>query len=311
MPHLKEQPFPWILAYFRQIYANRVEQTQHGIELVPLAEREFLVESLHLAYSRDGFHWTAFNGNEPVWVPPAEMPVLRDPFVRRGVDGAFHLVGTGGTSRTSCTYARSRDLVTWDGVRSLELMDGVPNTRNVWAPEFFFDAASGRYLLYWSSSQSRHGWDESRIWCAWTADFREIGEPRVLFDPGYSVIDATIMPWQGRQYMFHKEEMFGQAHGERRAIRVATAERLEGPYAVRTGPVTRTITEGPAVARLPDRRWALLYDYCMADGYGVSVSEDLLVWDEVMDVRFPPNARHGSVSAVTEEELVVLMERFG
>jgi hypothetical protein len=306
------ESFPWLLAYFRQVYSHRVEETATGVEMIKLTDDPLLIEALHLAFTRDGLHWTALNRNEPVLPLPPPFASLRDPFLQRGADGAFHLVATGGGSPTGMTYTCSRDLLTWDAPRSLPVMDSVSGTKNVWAPEFIYDPTTENYLLYWSSSLGRFGWDESRIWCARTTDFIAFTPPHVLFDPGFSVIDATIVPWRGTFYMFFKDERFGHLHGERRSIRLATAPRLEGPYATATGPITPTITEGPSVRHLPGRAtWCLLYDYCMDNSYGVSLSDDLYTWSQVAEVQFPPNARHGSICPITEGELQVLIDRFG
>jgi hypothetical protein len=106
----------YALAYFRQIYGGRVEIDEAGkTQVVALTDAPLAVESLHLAWSRDGRHPSALNGNRPV-LPEVWM---RDPFVNRGSDGWFHLVATGGHSSRHCLYARSRDLVTWEEPRSL------------------------------------------------------------------------------------------------------------------------------------------------------------------------------------------------
>jgi hypothetical protein len=133
----------------------------------------------------------------------------------------------------------------------------------------------------------------------------------VLFDPGYTVIDSTIVAHEGVFYLLFKDERFGYEHGEHRHIKVATSPALDGPYTVVTGAVTPSITEGPAVLRRPDANgWYLLYDHCMDDRYGLSASDDLLYW-EIVGSEFPPNARHGSVVRVSETELSALLRQFG
>jgi hypothetical protein len=46
----------------------------------------------------------------------------------------------------------------------------------------------------------------------------------------------------------------------------------------------------------------------MENAYAVAVGQDLLHWHVVSDAEFPPNARHGSILAVTEDELSALRE---
>ena len=307
----------YVLAYFRQIYGGRVEITEGGeAHVVPLAEAAMEVEALHLAWSLDGRHWSALNNNDPI-LPRVWM---RDPFIQQGPDGWFHLLATGGQGPRSCLYLRSRDLVRWEEARSLPLMESVPQANNVWAPEWFYDAPRGEYFLLWSSSFADAGWKQSRLWCCRTRDFQTFSHPQVLFEPPYSVIDGTLLLHEGTYFLFHKEEEFGAQRGERRAIRLATSDSIEGPYTVHDGPLNRAesggqivpvITEGPSV--MPDplgQGWLLLYDFCMGNDYGVSRSPDLWQWSEEADVSFPPSARHGSVFSITSDQLAQLQEWF-
>lgn len=307
----------WMLAYFCQHYGGRVEidaqGREHTVSLRPAMERE----QLHLAWSRDGRRFEALSGNRPTW--PGQW--MRDPFVNRGADGRFHLVATGpkdadGAQR-SCLYAVSSDLISWQ-TRALPLMRAVPQARNVWAPEWFYDARSEQYLLFWSSSFADAGWKKSRLWSCRTRDWTSFSAPQIFFEPPYSVIDGTLIEHGGTHFLFHKEEEFGAQKGERRAIRLATSPSPDGPWSIVQGPlnagqIVPIITEGPAV--LPDPQgqgWLLLYDFCMADGYGVSHSGDLLHWRELpaREVTFPLAARHGSAFEISQAELEALQRAF-
>lgn len=319
-----DEPEVWALAYFRQRYPTRVEVDASGkVREVPLAD-PMSEERLHLALSTDGRHWSPLADNRPVW-----NQRLRDPFIQRAPDGVWHLVATGRAAgdrrnrrRPVCLHATSRDLVTWDVAESLPLMAGVTDAegrepRNLWAPEWFLDRKTGEFFLFWSSSFEDAGWKDSRLWCCRTRDWKSFTPAKVLFDPDYSVIDGTLREHDGTFHLFHKEEEFGEGSGERRAIRLATAKQLEGPYEVHEGPLNGgqlvpTITEG--CATMPDPRrpgWLLLYDYCMANGYGVSSSPDLIEWKEENDLSFPPDARHGSVFRLSATEAGRLVKAFG
>jgi hypothetical protein len=104
--------------------------------------------------------------------------------------------------------------------------------------------------------------------------------------------------------------------GERRAIRLATADRLEGPYRIHQGPLNQgqiapVITEGPSVMPDPQKPgWLLLYDYCMSNGYGISSAPDLIHWSIEESVSLPPDARHGSVVRLTSAEAMALRSNF-
>ena len=302
---------PYILAYFRQHYGTRVEVDAHGkISEVQLEGAAFQSEYLHLAWSRDGRHWSALNNNKPifdVW--------MRDPFINRGPDGLFHLVATGGGKKRNCLYGVSPDLISWE-TRAIPLMESVAQANNIWAPEWFWDETTDEYFVFWSSSFAAHGWQQSRLWSCRTRDWQTFSAPRVMFEPPYSVIDGTLWKRDETYYLFHKEEEFGARTGERRAIRLATATALDGPWQIHDGPlnggqIVPVITEGPAILPDPqsapkDAGWLLLYDYCMSNDYGLSRSDDLVNWQTETEVSFPDGARHGSVFSVSEAELARL-----
>lgn len=319
------EPAAWLFAYFRQRYDSRVEIDADGrTHNVPLPD-PMQVEQLHLALSTDGRNWTPLNNNRPVWDRR-----LRDPFLSRGTDGLWHLLATGGTSSRRaggtnlgpvCLHAVSRDLVTWGDVRSLPLMKDVRDetdrpARNIWAPEWFFDRQTGDVVLLWSASFEDAGWKRSRLWFARTRDWQTFTPAKVLFAPPYSVIDGTLLEHKGSYYLFHKEEEFAAATGERRAIRLAISDRLEGPYVIHEGPLNKgqivpTITEGPSVMPDPQRPgWLLLSDYCISNGYGISSSPDLIHWSTEASVAFPPDARHGSIAPLTAPEAARLRAAF-
>jgi hypothetical protein len=313
----------WMLTYFRQRYPTRIEVDAKGNTVeVPLPD-PMLIAKLHIALSTDGRHWTALNDNKPVW----EQRV-RDPYVRRGPDGLWRILSTGGGGSNDrekvgpgCLYITSKDLIHWQVERPLPLMKDVRNESgafagNIWAPEWFYDDQTEAYILFWSSSFKDAGWKESRLWYCKTRDWKTFTPAKQLFAPPYSVIDGTLLKHKGTYYLFHKEEEFGAKTGERRAIRVATSKRLEGPYTIvkghmNKGQIVPVITEGPTVMTDPLKRgWLLLYDYCMTNRFGVSYSPDLIHWTVEENVSFPSDARHGCVSELTAEEANKLIEAY-
>lgn len=313
----------WLLAYFRQRYPTRIEVDADGtIRSIPLPN-PMTVERLHYALSTDGRHWTPLNNNEPVW-----DHFVRDPDIRRGPDGLWRMLATGsGPNKDrkrlgpSCLYATSKDLIHWQLQDYLPLMKDVRDesgrlARNIWAPEWFYDDSTGRAVLIWSSTFADEGWKNSRLWFACTRDWKTFTRAKCLFQPPYSVIDGSLIKHDGKYYLFHKEEEFGAATGERRGIRVAVSDSLEGPYKIHEGPLNNgqiapVITEGPAV--MPDplgKGWLLLYDFCMTNSYGISHSTDLVNWTMEKDVDFPPDARHGCVVSITTAEAARLKQAF-
>ena len=313
----------YMLTYFRQRYPTRIEIDADGKTIeVPLPD-PMLEARLHIALSYDGRHWTALNDNKPIWDQQ-----MRDPYVRRDPEGTWRLLATGGGRGGNrenvgprCLYVTSKDLINWKVEEPLPLMKDVRNeegalARNIWAPEWFYDDKNKEYMLFWSSSYKDAGWKESRLWYCKTRDWVTFTVAKPLFEPPYSVIDGSLLEYNGTYYLFHKEEEFGAFTGERRAIRLAISKQLEGPYQIIEGPLNKgqivpVITEGPTVEKDPLKPgWLLYYDYCMTNRYGLSYSSDLINWSIEENVSFPPDARHGCVSIITPQQARKLIEAY-
>ena len=102
-------------------------------------------DGLHLALSTNGYHWQALNHDRSFLKPEVgAYKIMRDPCLAEGPDGTFHLVWTSGWTAEKgkiIGYAHSKDLITWSEQRAIPLMEGEPKTRNIWAPEIFYDKA--------------------------------------------------------------------------------------------------------------------------------------------------------------------------
>src|SRR6478609_6769608 len=109
-------------------------------------------EDLFLATSNDGFNWEEFNKGEPIFSSSVGTKTIRDPFIIQDRQGMFHLLWTNGWNSQSIGYARSENLVDWHDERLLPVMEDVPQTKNCWAPEAYFDVDEQQYRLIWSST---------------------------------------------------------------------------------------------------------------------------------------------------------------
>lgn len=278
-------------------------------------------EALHLAYSPDGYHWTALNGNQPVLESSVGSHSIRDPFIVRGQDGGYHLIWTDGWSSDHIGYCRSDDLIHWGEQKLLPVMAGVKWTKNCWAPECFYDPEAKEYRFIWSSTVFKNDLErfldvyDHRIWTTTTRDFATFSLSSLYFDPGYSVIDATLVYDETRRtnryVMIFKDERGENRPGtENKAMRVTVAGSGDGPFHDISELITPTLTEGPTVFRMGDR-WMMFYDHFMEGRFGASISDDLLHWEIVTDqVTFPPGPRHATVFPVEQEALDALLEAY-
>ncbi len=146
-----------------------------------------------------------------------------------------------------------------------------------------------------------------RVYCAATGDFQDFGEPGLLLDPGYNVIDAGILHHGARCLLFMKNET-GAPFSIEKNIRFAVADRPEGPYGPPSTPITGAYwAEGPCAIHL-DGYVMVYFDKHREGKYGAVRSRDLETWQDVSDLLvFPPQARHGHVFSVSESVLTHLM----
>jgi hypothetical protein len=272
-------------------------------------------DGLHLAWSDDGYTWTALANDRPFLEPKVGGKLMRDPQIIRGPDGTFHMVWTTQWDRGGIGYASSKDLVTWSAQRYLDVMKDEPASRNAWAPELFYDEAGRKFVVFWSSTvpgrfpaTDASGDDglNHRIYFTSTRDFLTFSPTKLLFDPGFSCIDATIARDGTRFLMFFKDETL---HPPQKNLKVAAAASPEGPWGPASAPLTgQTWAEGPSAIRLGDT-WFVYFDRYLEGRYGLVTSSDLLAWrDETSRLRFPKGTSHGSVIRVPRSVLTRLLE---
>ena len=271
-------------------------------------------EALHLALSEDGFAFEAVNGNKPILEASADTRTMRDPFLIQTEDGAFQLLATDGWGGASIMHATSADLITWSDQRVIPVMENVEGTRNCWAPEAFYAREEKTYLLIWSSTVSdspEQKVRDHRIWCCETTDFSAFSEPRLFFDPGYNVIDATVAPYGDAYLMAFKDERgVNKAGTDFKAIRTAMSLKAGGPYEAVSDLVTPSLVEGPTLYQ-KDGLWVMLYDHFVDHRYGASLSEDGRSWDvSEVEIILPEGPRHGSIIEIDDQVAYRLRSHF-
>ena len=264
---------------------------------------------VYYALSQDGYHWSPLNGGRP-WLKPGQPgELMRDPFIARGPDGLFHMVWTWEWRTPRMGYANSKDLVHWSPQREIPVMAGVAGVRNVWAPEVYWDKKNSRWMLIWSTTVDGRfpetvgtvtSGGNHRIYSMTTRDFRQFSEPKVFFDPGYPVIDATILETKGRFHLIFKDE---RDKPVKKQMLIAGGPGIEGPWSNIAGPFTQSWTEGPSALRV-GRDYLVYFDHYRAPlYYGAVRSRDLKNWTDVTgQIKFPAGAKHGGFLRISAGE---------
>jgi beta-xylosidase len=271
-------------------------------------------DGLHLAYSYDGYRFTALKKDSTFLVPVlSQDSLMRDPCIVRGADNRFHMVWTVSWNARGIGYASSTDLVHWSDQYFIPVMEHEDSARNCWAPEITYDSGKKQYMIYWATTiAGKYPADTSvergynhRIYYVTTKDFRKFSKARMLYDQGFNVIDATIVPDSGRFIMFLKDET---RIPPQKNIRIAMSKKLTEGYGFPSFPITGNYwAEGPTAVKIGEQ-WVVYFDKYRDHKYGAVTSRDLIHWTDISDrIRMPPGIRHGTVLVISKEELAPLL----
>ena len=274
-------------------------------------------DGLHFAYSDDGLKWSSLNHDSSFLQPVlSKDKLMRDPCVIRGADNIFHMVWTVSWNDRGIGYASSKDLVHWSEQQYIPVMEKEDSARNAWAPEITYDAANKQYMIYWATTISgkypadtnvEKGYNH-RIYFTTTKDFKIYGPTKILYDKGFNVIDATIVP-NGKEFiMFLKDETPKPV--PQKNIRIAVSSKATGEYSSPSKPITGNYwAEGPTAAKIGNE-WIVYFDKYRDHKYGAVASTDLVNWTDISDkISFPKGTRHGTVFTISKQEFSTFFNR--
>lgn len=266
-------------------------------------------DGLHLAYSDDGYSWTALNNDSSFLKPTvAKDKLMRDPCIIRGADGLFHMVWTVSWNDKGIGYASSPDLIHWSEQQFIPVMQQEDSARNCWAPEITYDAKNKRYMIYWATTIAgkykmdtliENGYNH-RLYYVFTKDFKTFTKTKLLYDKGFNVIDATIVPYEGKYIMFLKDET---RIPPQKNIKMSVSKEINKDYSDASAPITGNYwAEGPTTLR-KGNQWIVYFDKYRDHQYGAVTSNDLKTWTDISDkISLPKGIRHGSIFKISNTE---------
>ena len=268
-------------------------------------------DGLHLAYSNDGFTWKAMFNDSIILKPTVSKDkLMRDPCIIRGKDGKFHMVWTVSWADKGLGYASSDDLLHWSEQKFIPVMMHEDSAKNTWAPEITYDQKKRNYIIYWATTiksrfaqkdTSKEGAQNNhRIYYVTTKNFKKFSNTKLLYEPGFSVIDASIVMDKKRYVMFLKNETKSPVE---KNLRVAFAKKITGPYSLPSQPITgKYWAEGPTALKIGNE-WIVYFDKYTSHKYGAVTSTDLINWKDVSDkIVMPKGIRHGTAFTISREE---------
>jgi len=269
-------------------------------------------DGLHLAYSNDGLKWKSLKHDSSFLKPMvAKDKLMRDPCIIRGGDGLFHMVWTVSWNDKGIGYASSKDLINWSTQQFIPVMQKEDSARNCWAPEITYDAKRRKYMIDWATTikgkypngSAKENSYNHRMYYVFTKDFKRFSKTKMLFDQGFNVIDATIVP-NGKQFvMFLKDETIDPPQ---KNIKVAVSNSINKGYSNASVPITgKYWAEGPTTLQL-NGTWIVYFDKYRDHKYGAVQSDDLIHWTDISNqVVLPTGIRHGSIFKISAEEFAV------
>jgi signal transduction histidine kinase len=261
---------------------------------------------LHLAFSLNGYRWMTMNFGHAFLKPEVGAKLMRDPCLLQGPDGTFRMVWTAAWSGNYIGYASSRDLVHWSPQELIPVMTNEPAACNCWAPELFWEAGRQQYLIYWASTvTNKFGGatrsDNNRIYCTTTRDFQSFTPTRLLYDPGFGALDATLLRVTNKYYLFFKDDTANH-------LQMAVAADPEGPFSSATLINGSDALEGPAAFLLGDQA-VVCYHLMGENQNGAVKSADMIHWEDISaGMSLPPGSEQGKILPVTGDDLRPLVQ---
>ncbi len=191
-------------------------------------------ERIYFGVSQDGLNFSALNDGKFVLESTLGTHGLRDPFIIRSPEGdRFYLIATdltvSGLDQNGTHYPgqgwdqnqtkgsqkimvwESTDLVNWSEQRECKV--ATDDAGCTWAPEAYWDDATGQYVVFWASKTSVDNYGKQRVFYATTRDFYNFSEAQVWIEAPGSVIDTTVIKAGEYYYRYTKNEDGGIING--------------------------------------------------------------------------------------------------
>ena len=249
--------------------------------------------SSRLMRSDDGYRWTPAAGSFP-------SANTQNPSVTRSPEGVFYWLWSSGTRGDKAfSFSTSPDLVHWSEPQRVEIMAKL-NALDVVSPRLFYDEAGRRYIVTWASTMAANSIqsfqedveNNPRIWYSITEDFKSFSDPKLLFDPNYSVRDAVIVKVGDRYALIHDDVTTPV-----RSLRVAFADTPLGPWGPSRDAFTERNVENPIPVQLGGEWWIYAFNTARGEPEIVKTRD---FWSFSEDEGFRTNLYRAQIFGVIE-----------
>jgi hypothetical protein len=270
-------------------------------------------EGLRLLYSYDGYNWKEIN--KIFLAPNVGSKVMRDPSMVQDRHGNFHLVWTSGwKGDKGFGYAYSKDLLHWSEQQFIPVMEHEDSVVNVWAPEIFHDKENERFIIVWASTIPHRfakgiedEYNNHRLYYSVTSGFKTFSPAKLLFDPGFSSIDAVLLQQDKQKYV----QVLKDNTRPNRNLKIAFSNNPLGPYSNPSEPFTDTFVEGPTVLKLKDE-WLIYFDMYRKKIYGAMKTKDFKSFSDITDqISIPVGHKHGTIVPIKRKFIKKIKKNIG
>lgn len=317
---------------------------------------------LEYIWSQDGIHWDSIEGHwlvpevgEQKVMRDPSIICVHDTFRLVWTAGWKHALGIGYSWSTDlqnwspqefipvmeptdstlaktygCGFDPSIAYANKEGKRSSARLDSIDgNPVQVWAPELFYDQDYDQTLIVWAScvpgafadSLEDH-LNNHRLYYTVTKDWKHYAPSRLFIDPGFSVIDGTIVdnhnsfPTGGGNIIKPNDGLTHRYTAvikdntrPNRNVKIAFSNSLEGPWTEASAPFTPDFCEGPTVVRTNDGWYNIYYDAYRLYCFGNKRTRDFKTFEDWTEkVSVPNGHKHGTAIRVKKQVIEKLFE---
>ncbi len=110
-----------------------------------------------------------------------------------------------------------------------------------------------------------------RLYYVTTKDFETFSEPKLLYEPGFSCIDAVLVKRGAEDYVM----VLKDNTRPNRNLKIAFAKDAEGPYTPPSEAFTETFVEGPSVEKVGEDYY-IYFDVYAKKIYGAMKTRDFI-----------------------------------
>lgn len=258
------------------------------------------IPKIYLASSEDLLHWNDMYDGKAVYDLSGSNQTVRDPFLMKDKKNVWHIFYTNNWYSNTIGHCTSVELNNFVKQEDICLFGmNQKDVYNCWAPEIFWNEEEQNYCMIWSASfrsQNSEHEDSNRIWCAKSQDLYHFTAPEMFFDPGYPVIDASVLKKENTYYMAFKDErLFNAVGSPYSALRTASSENACGPYRNISPILTEWRSEGPMLM-YEKGEYYIFYDSFGKGKYGAIKSKDFIHWENISSrLNIPKGCRHMSI----------------